>query len=147
MAKQLFRIQKLLLVAFISAPMMALAAGMQPGLWEITSSTEMSSMNVKMPSQTFQHCYTPADVADAKNIVPKDPKSNQCRAADIKKSGDTVSWKMTCNGPHAMTGSGTITYGDDSYSGVMRMNMAGAGGMAMDMTQKYSGKRLGDCAK
>ena len=42
--------------------------------------------------------------------------------------------------PQAMTGTGEMTFGDDSYTGVMKMNMA-QGAMSM----KMEGKRLGDC--
>jgi hypothetical protein len=147
MTKQLFRIQKFLLIALIAGPAAALAAGMQPGLWEITSSMEVSGMNMKMPSYTFQHCYTPSEVSDAKKIVPRDPQQNKCQVTDVKQSGDTVSWKMICTGEHAMTGNGAITFGSNSYSGTTQLSMASEGGMTMNMLQKYSGKRLGDCSK
>jgi hypothetical protein len=39
-----------------------------------------------------------------------------------------------------MTGTGEMTFGDDSYTGTMKMNMA-QGAMSM----KMEGKRLGDC--
>ncbi len=99
----------------------------RPGLWEITSTMEMSGMNMKMPSYTFQHCYTPTEVSDAKKIVPKD-QNNKCRTTGVTQSGNTVSWKMICTGKQAMTGSGTITFGNNSYSGTTQMSMAGEGG-------------------
>jgi|SRR5208282_5047695 len=145
MTKQFPRIQ-FLLVILAAGPAAAFAAGMQPGLWEITSTMEMSGMNMKMPSYTFQHCYTPTEVSDAKKIVPKD-RDNKCRTTGVTQSGNTVSWKMICTGEHAMTGSGTISFGSNSYSGTTQMSMAGEGGKPMNMTQNYNGKRLGDCTK
>ena len=144
---QSFRIRKFLLIISLLAPISAFAADMQPGLWEITTSMEMTGVNMKMPGQTIQHCYTPTDVADAKNLVPKDPRNDRCRITDIKRTGDTVAWKMACSAPHAMSGNGTITYSSNSYSGSTQMSMAGESGMSVNMTQKYSGKRIGDCPK
>ncbi|HUO44688.1 MAG TPA: DUF3617 family protein [Burkholderiales bacterium] len=141
------KLSAILATALIACPVAASAAGMQPGLWEITTSMEMSGVGMQLPATTIKHCYKPSDVADAKNIVPGDPQDKQCRVSDVSESGNTVSWKMSCSGRQKMNGNGTITYGSNSYSGVTQMSVVDGSGMAMNMTQKYNGKRLGDCLK
>jgi uncharacterized protein DUF3617 len=51
-----------------------------------------------------------------------------------------VSWRITCSSPQPMTGTGEMTFADDTYTGTMKMNMA-QGAVSM----KMEGKRLGDC--
>ena len=42
-----------------------------------------------------------------------------------------------------MTGTGEMTYGEDTYTGTVKMDMSGRG----TVTMKYSGKRVGECEK
>ena len=49
---------------------------------------------------------------------------------------------MRLAGAQKMTGTGEITYGTNTYDGVMKMKMDMG-----EMTMKYAGKRLGDCTK
>ena len=64
--------------------------------------------------------------------------------SNYQLKGSTASWDIACKGPEEMTGSGTITFGNDSYTGTTRMAMK-SGGESQKMTMQYSGKRLGDC--
>ena len=115
---------------------------MRPGLWEISTSTEMSGMPQAIPSTKSQHCYKAEDVKDLRKTVPAN-KPN-CKMSDWKESGKTVSWQMSCGGEMPTTMSGRVTYGQDRFSGVNQMTM-NHGGQVMNMTQKYDGRRLGDC--
>jgi len=120
----------------------AAAPQMTPGLWEIVSSFEAAGMPQSVPPMKFQHCYRTEDIKDLRNTVPeKDPN---CKISDWKESGKTVTWKMSCTGKDAMTGSGSITYSGDRYTGVNTMTMLD-GGQATTMAQKYNARRLGDC--
>jgi hypothetical protein len=65
-----------------------------------------------------------------------------CKATDVRTVGDKTTWKMTCTGAQAMTGTGDMTVKGDSYAGVMKMTTAQG-----EMTMKMSGKRIGDCVK
>lgn len=129
-----------LLVA--ACPAVLAATGMQPGLWEITTTVDMESM--KMPAGAMRQCITQADVADGKGTLPKDDK---CEVYDIQMQGNRTSWKMRCKGPEALSGSGNITYSGTSYAGTMQMSMKGDGGKPMQMTHNYAGRRIGDCTK
>lgn len=122
----------------------AAPANMQPGLWEITMKMEMPGMRGGgMPATAVRQCIRPVDVEDARRTIPqnKDPK---CNTKDYKMQGNTASWRMECKGPETMSGTGTITYSGSSYSGATKLSIK-QGGQTMDMTQTYSGKRIGDC--
>lgn len=125
-------------------PVLAAAAppNMAPGLWEITTRTEMPGMPMEMPAQTIRHCFRAEDLKDAKDGVPVD---KSCRFDELAQSGNTVRWKVTCSMDGApMTGTGQVTHAGQSYSGTM--NLKGRmDGQEINMTSRYSGRRVGDC--
>lgn len=111
---------------------------MQEGQWEITTTVDMPGMPGAMPPMKHTQCITKND------LVPR-PRSNQgnqdCTVTDMKTSGNTVTWAMTCKGGGDMTGRGAITYSGDTFAGTFTMQMQGG----MKMTQKMKGRRLGAC--
>lgn len=140
------RLSSLILLALLGATG-AQAATMTPGLWEITTASQMQipgmpkGMGAQPPS-TFRHCYTAADVKDHQKAVPV---SGNCKLVSIKTLPDGASWTVRCESPSGpMTGSGRITYTANAYTGsaVMTGKMQGA---PFNMTQRYTGKRIGPC--
>ncbi len=122
---------------------MALSAGtawagpdMNPGKWEITTKTEMAGM----PAQSLTHtqCITNDD------LVPMSKDANNtCQVKNMKTSGNTVSWEITCEGQGGgMDGTGEITYDGDTMEGKMEMTIKG---MDMKVKNTLSGKRIGTC--
>lgn len=117
----------------------AAAAGMKPGLWEITTTTEMPGMPFTPPPMTVTHCYTPEDVKDQQSVVPK--QEGDCRITDLRSTGSRVTWKMVCSGKQQGKGSGEITFsGSTAYQGKMKFTTEG-----MTMNSSYKAKRLGEC--
>jgi hypothetical protein len=115
---------------------------MQPGLWEITTKTEMPGMPMAMPAQTFKHCYREEDVADSKKMLPMD---KDCKLDDLSLTGNTATWKLTCKmDGQPMFGQGKMTYSGQSYSGTSQIS-GNMGGMAMKMNISHSGRRIGEC--
>lgn len=114
---------------------LASAQGVTPGeKWRVKSTMQMSGMS--MPGQTMEICK-PAD----DNAVPMKTDDN-CQVYDVKRSGNTQSFKMRCTGEEAMEGSAEITYvSPERYQGKMLMNMRGE-----TMTMAYEGQKLpGTC--
>lgn len=108
-------------------------------LWDVTTKMEMPGMPMAMPAQTHRICIAKGGKDD--DYVPK---RENCRMLESKRVGSKVTYRMACTGKDAMTISGETTYGATSYEG--RMVMTGATqGQSFDMTQTYSGKRVGDC--
>ncbi|MBI3374735.1 MAG: DUF3617 family protein [Betaproteobacteria bacterium] len=115
---------------------------MRPGMWEITTSVEMPGLPTQMPPQSIRHCYKAEDLKESRDTLPAD---KTCKVDEFRQEGNTVRWKMSCKGDEGpMSGSGEIAYAGHSYSGTVAM--AGkAGGQSFNVTQKYSGRRIGDC--
>ncbi len=117
------------------------------GKWEVTAEMDMPGMPMKMPPRTSTQCVTKEDVADPQKSVPTNngPRggNGDCKVSDYKMEGGKVTWNMKCEGEHPMTGTGEMNYGEDSFTGTMKMDHGGG----QVMTMKYTGKRLGDCTK
>ena len=137
----------LLAATLVSIPAQAAAPNMKEGLWETTVKMEMAGMPGGMPPQTVQRCYTKKDLEDPAKTAPSGgQRDNRCKMTDYKLQGNTASWKVVCEGEGASTGTGTVTYAGNSYSGNQTMSMK-HGGQTQNMTMQYSGKHLGDCKK
>lgn len=140
------------IVAALSVPVLAQSGPRRDGNWEVTVEMSMPGMpaGMAMPPMKVTQCVTPQDAQDPQKLVPRQGQQSSdmgnCTVSDYKTEGNKISWKMACTGKQKMTGTAEYVYGADSYQGTMLMNMEG-GNMPGAMTMKYSGKRLGDCAK
>ena len=137
-----------LIFALLAATSAHGAAGpnMKEGLWEVTVKMDMPGMPQGMPAQTTQRCITGKDMEDPRKVGPGgDPRNaSTCEVTNYRMQGNTASWNMACKGPEQMSGTGSITYEGNRYSGVNRMSMK-QGNEVMQMTMNYSGRYLGDC--
>jgi hypothetical protein len=139
-----------------TAVLAAQAGPRRDGNWEITIDMQMPGMpnmpaGMTMPPMKTTQCITKADAADPAKAIPARPQRgggppSDCTVSDYKTEGNKVSWSMVCTGANPMSGTGEMTYGADSYTGVMNMHGQQAG-LPMAVAMKYSGKRLGDCEK
>jgi hypothetical protein len=130
----------------ICATAMTLAQGpRRDGKWEVTMEMDMPGMPMKMPPVVTTQCVTKEDVDDPQKALPKGPAgrgNDNCKVSDYKMEGNKVTWTMKCEGKQPMSGSGEMVYGDEKYTGAIKMDMNGS-----TMTMKYAGKRVGDCQK
>jgi hypothetical protein len=130
--------------AFTCAVMLAAfclpaAAQEKDELWETTVNMEMAGMPMSMPAQTARACVEKGAKEDS--YVPK---QGECKTVESNRSGNRYTFKIVCEGKNKMAGSGEITFTDGAYAG--RMKMTGMmEGQPVDMTQTYSGKRVGAC--
>jgi hypothetical protein len=124
-------------VAALALALPLFAGPQKPGKWSMTIETEMANMPMKIPPMTVETCVTPEQAE--KPEPPKSARSNDCKFSDYKIEGNTVSWTMSCE-KQKLTGEGKITYSAESYEGAMHAKMG-----EMEVTTKYTGKRIGDC--
>jgi hypothetical protein len=115
------------------------ASPVKAGKWQTTVEMEIPNMPVKMPPTNFAHCITKEQAENPEAAIPKSAKDSGCKYTDLKVDGNTVSWKIECE-KQKLSGTGTATYTDDSYTARADMEMQG-----QSMKMKYSGKRVGDC--
>jgi hypothetical protein len=138
--------KKYIQILGISAATCALAAPptqMQEGLWEITTQAEVSGAATKTPPETASACYSKQDV---ENESPATPKDEKCEIQNYRVDGNIASWDILCSMPEKVTGSGTVTFHNrTSYSGTAKLRMEAQGKPPIQISNRYSGKRLGEC--
>lgn len=129
----------LFLLTTILAQTTLAAPPAQEGLWEYTMQMEMPGM----PSHPITHraCLSSKEMEEGP--VPKD---KQCSTRNYKLSGQTATWQMECQGPDKVSGEGKITFqSNTAYQGETRMRIEPKGEAPMEMKQKFSAKRIGNC--
>ncbi len=111
---------------------------MRPGQWDISSTMEMPGMAFSMPAMTHRQCITKED------LVPKNEEQDkECKMQEMKVTGDTVTWTIKCDSPgEKMLSKGKIVYRGDNFEGTV---VTTGDQMPSGMTQKMTGKRVGDC--
>ena len=113
---------------------------MKPGKWQVTMSTDIPGMPIKMPSVTVTTCVTKEQAENPQ--PPKNKRDSECNYTDYKFDGNTVSWKVKCTGKQPMTGEGQMTFSGDTYEGVNHLKTD-----TVEMTSKFNGKYVGECDK
>jgi hypothetical protein len=141
-------------VPVIALAMLATAAviaqsGMRPGQWEATMQMQMPNMPAafQMPSTKTTQCITADQAKDPASAVPRQSGRGRggkdgCKFSDYKTTGNTTTFTMACTSPDKMTGTGEMTFGDDSYTNTIKLAMPQG-----EMTMKTTAKRLGDCTE
>lgn len=110
------------------------AATAPPGeRWKITSSMEM--MGMKMPGRTMFMCLEPGQ-----DELPIAQEKN-CTTHDVKRTANSVSFRMTCTGKEAVEAQGEVTQlGPNRSRTSMHMKMAEG-----EMTMTSENEKLGAC--
>lgn len=116
------------------------ADSIREGWWQVTTTTVMPGMPMKMPPTVIKHCYSKEDVKDQGKVMAG--RNKDCKMTSYNQSGNKVSWTMSCTGQSAGTYSGETVFSPDSYSSTMKMKSQG-----QNVTMKMQGKRLGECPK
>lgn len=121
------------------------APPMRPRLWEITARMQGEGM-ASAPAQSIRTCIAQEDIDLSKGAVPgADRGMENCQVTDFRQDGDKASWKFSCTGRGAMSGTGSISYAAESFTQQTSMKTAGSEKVAL--TVSTLGRRIGDCAK
>jgi hypothetical protein len=125
----------------LGVPVLAQTVNLRPGKYELTLEMELAGLP-RVPPQKVEQCLTSEKLKDMSSLMGRPNEalgSEGCKMSDHKTSGNTVTFTTTCAGN---TQSNEVTLSGDSYSGRSKGKMAG-----QDFAGKWSGKRIGDCAK
>jgi hypothetical protein len=116
---------------------------MNPGQWQVVTKTEMPGMPMAIPDVTNTYCLTEED------MIPRNEAPGQdCETLEYNVSGNKVTWRMVCEGGEGKTDMrGEITYQGNTFKGSAETTVNVPGQGQMTMTNKMTGKRIGDCTK
>ena len=133
------------LAAMLLLPASAPAAtGMQPGLWELTMTVEVSGKLETVP--TSRECVSQSDVDHATKTLPR--PDGACTLSNILRSAERATYQIACTqGALTTRGNAEILYAGDRYDGKVALTVSekNRAGMALAMT--INAKRVGDCTK
>jgi len=106
-------------------------------LWEITSKMSMEGMPMEMPASKSKVC-APKEWTEPPGGADERRK---CTNSDFEMEGEKATWKVSCEGPPAMTGEGEIIRNSaEAWIGAIQFTSEEG-----TMTIKLSGTRLEDC--
>lgn len=130
------------LLILSAVPAAHAAPDMMEGMWEITTTMEIPGMPQDMaPPVTHTQCITKS------NMIPHDTEQSQDCTTNHEVNGNTVTWTMKCSGElDGVVGKGKVTYRKDRFDGEMVMTVE-EGGETMQITNRMSGRRIGDCKR
>jgi len=147
-----------IIAAATLCPSLVLAAGpdLNPGKWQFDTTVVMS-MSPEPTQQSETKCIT-------KEEAESDPlasivEQGRCKVLSKTESGNSLNFEIECEGDAnmkmKMRGKGTFTGDGDSAAGKMDMTMEMPKmpnmpnmpnmGTGMNMSQTWTGKRLGAC--
>jgi hypothetical protein len=126
------------LVLALAVPASPDGSRAQAGLWEITATVELPGQQGALPPSTETECLSQADLdADPAPTLDK----GTCRARDVRRAGDKVTWKISCEGLVTGSGEGEISYrSPTAYDGWVVMELGGA-----RVRTTLTARRLGAC--
>lgn len=141
-----------LFLAVAASPALAVTqyTALKPGLWEITTSTQMLNMPVELPPVPYRaiQCLTQEQLNNQENLTAVSGAQGQCEILDANVTDTRTSWSMHCkkNGMD-FNAKGSITpISLETYTGNVHFTMSGARNMPpMSGMTTLQGTWQGEC--
>lgn len=128
------------ILAIASAQAVAAGVPIEPGQWQIKT-----AMTMPMISGERLHELTQCISTDSIDPVEMMGNSNECEVTEQDVSGETVTWKMSCNTPDGpASGSGSFTSEGANAHGSMKIEFT-VQGQTLEMNTRWEGERIGSC--
>ena len=124
----------------------AAADGIEPGLWQVTSTTETGG--VLGPPHESSKCLTPQDASDLATTFAPVSRTINSTCAPIERSltGSRLIWRLTCRGQIDMELNGEFNFDSPRhYTGTVQTKAAMAGMAMVDSQQNIEGRWLSAC--
>ena len=132
------RLLALAVAAVLSPGPQAIAQG-SDDQYDLTIRMEIPGMPMAMPPMSQRLC-----VRKGANDSDYVPQRENCRISDAVRAGSRLTFKMTCTGTDAMSGTGDFVFSATGYDGQMRLR-GKMDGQDMNMTQHIAARRSGAC--
>ena len=124
----------------------ALAGGIAPGLWRITSRTETGG--VIGPPHESSRCLTATQAQDlaATFAPPASAENSNCTPIEHSLNGQRLSWRVTCQGQTDMEQTGEFIFDSPHhYAATMRTRAAVSGNTMIDSQDMIEGQWVSQC--
>lgn len=125
---------------WMAAPAWAEGLRVEPGKWEMRSTSHMPMMP-QPRTQVTTECVRQTELSPDTFLE----QAEGCRLIDSEASGSRIRWQMECQSEgRKMTADGAFTSTGTTVKGTMKLAMD-AGGHQMTMEHQWEGRRLGPC--
>jgi uncharacterized protein DUF3617 len=121
-------------------PVCHAATPLRAGLWEITARMQGEGTPAGIPPIKSRTCITAKDVEAMNRGRVANKGAENCEPVNYRQVGNKATWTLSCKGSPPMTGTGSIEFGNDTFTQKMVMT-SDRGTMTMEST----GRRVGDC--
>jgi hypothetical protein len=132
--------------ALLLSASVALADGIDPGLWKIT--TRIESGGVVGPPHETQKCLTAEQTRDVATTFSPVSRTINSECAPLERSfaGTKLTWKLVCKGALNMELSGDFTFdGPRHYSATVGNTAAMAGMPATNTKNMIEAEWISEC--
>ena len=129
-----------------TAPRPASGALIKPGLWEITVVHETPGSNTRR-SVVSRSCFAAEDVASVERLLPRQREPGmQCENRDLRPAAQGATWQVVCSAKgSSLGGPAKLSFAGGGYVGEAELDLKKAGAKATRVSQRISGKLLGEC--
>jgi len=126
-----------------SACLGAKAAALEPGEYEVRVRLELPHLENTAATKLARICVNGGYSSAPGLVVLSDNNPlTRCPASNIRENGGILSFDIVCPGVNAALGSAKFTIHAQGFEGAIAMKM---GGKNMTMTERQSGRRVGNC--
>jgi hypothetical protein len=131
------------LLGAFSAARVCASETMSARLYELVTETGMPHLeeNLRYAVTRERRCLTGEDLASAFPVM-KSASLADCRLRRESRHGESVSYRLVCNGGHGTTGSASWRVGERLMVGTLNVQL---GGKNMTFFQRVTAKPLGQC--
>jgi len=136
----------IVVAVFAVAASVALADGIEPGLWKITSRT--ATGGVIGPPHESSKCLTPDETRDLPTTFSPIPRTENSVCAPIERSfnGAKLTWRLVCKGQLDMELTGEFNFDSPHhYTATMRTKAAMAGMTMVDSQNTLEAQWVSEC--
>jgi hypothetical protein len=122
----------------------AIAAPMQPGMWELAMTVNVDGKPQTVPAA--RECVSQADVEHATKTLPR--PAGVCELTNIQRSAERATYDLVCQQDLVTTqGRADIVFAGDRYQGKVNLVIAGKSGGGVPVAMTIDATRVGDCTK
>jgi hypothetical protein len=124
----------------------ALADGLEPGLWHLTSRTQTG--NVIGPPHDSSKCLTAEEAGDLATAFSPVSRTVNSVCAPIERSfnGARLNWRLTCKGQLDMELAGEFNFDNPRhYTGTVQTKAAMAGALMVDSQETIEARWVSAC--
>ena len=131
-------------VGLLTFANIAIAAAMQPGLWEMAVTVIHDGAVVTPPPG--RACVMQTDVDHPTKTLPR--PTGECSLTNVQRTADRATYDLVCKENGITTqGRADIALGGERYDGKVEMMISGPQGTGVPLNMTISAKRMGDCAR